>query len=210
MPVNAMRSLLVPFKRIADALSRMSARERTLAAIFAASLLGLLFFIGGYLIYSKLDALEERNAAMRQALRDLESKRSAYLQARAKIASLDTRIGSTPLQLDGFLEQVAKDTGLKIREMNPGTPEPIGKKYVRQSVDIRLGKVGLEQLVKFLRKMEQNPTNLVMVTQLSVRSRDDKHVDFDVEMTVSTFEHAPKKDKGKAEGGDKPSPKEPS
>ena len=51
----------------------------------------------------------------------------------------------------------------------------------------------LEPLAKFMRRLEQNAGNLVMVTQLSIRARDDKHVDFDVDMTVSTYERAAKK-----------------
>ena len=144
-----------------------------------------------------LGDLEERNTDTRQALRDIESQRDAYLRARAKIAALETRIGSTQLQLGGYLEQAAKETGIDIRETNPRPHEPIGKKYLQQSLDVRMSKVQLEPLVKFMRRLETSPTNLVLVTQLFIRARDDKHVDFDVDMTVSTYEHAPKKGKGK-------------
>jgi hypothetical protein len=43
----------------------------------------------------------------------------------------------------------------------------------------------------------------VVVTSLSVRTRDDKHQDLDVEMTVSTYEHAQPKDKPGAKKGEK-------
>ena len=199
-----MNSLLARIRSLGDTLERMSQRERTMAALLGAAFLGCVFLIGGYLIYSRLSDLEERNDAMRQALRDIQSKRGAYLQARAKIAQLESRIGTQPLQLSGFLEQAAKDSGIDIRETNPKAPEPVGKKYVQQSMDVRLSKVQLEPLSKFMRRLEQNPGNLVLVTQLLIRSRDDKHQEFDVDMTVSTYEHAPKKapkgKEGKEEG----------
>ncbi len=213
-----MASLQSPIKRLGDALERMSPRERNLLVALGVAAVAFVLLIGGYIIYSRLDDLEERNSAMRQALRDIERKRGPYLQARAKIAALESRIGSTPLSLNGFLDQAAKESGVEIRETNPRPPEKLGKKYLQQSVDIRLSKVQLEPLVKFMRKLETSPNNLVMVTQLSVRARDDKHVDFDVDMTVSTYEHAPKKPKstkdGKGEeegpGGADPAIKEPS
>lgn len=206
-----MNSLLARIKNLGDTFERMSQRERTMAALLGAAFTACVFLIGGYLIYSRLSDLEERNDAMRQALRDIERKRGAYLQAKAKISQLEARIGTVPLQLSGFLEQAAKDTGIDIRETNPKPPEPVGKKYVQQSMDVRLSKVQLEALTKFMRRLEQNPGNLVLVTGLFIRARDDKHVDFDVDLTVSTYEHAPKKPKGK-EGKEEgaPAEKEPS
>jgi hypothetical protein len=200
-----MNSLLARIRNLGDTLERMSQRERAMTALLGVAFVGCVFLLLGYLIYSRLADLEERNDAMRQALRDIESKRGAYLQARAKIAQLEARIGTQPLPLSGFLEQAAKDSSIDIRETNPRAPEPVGKKYVQQSMDVRLSKVQLEPLSKFMRRLEQNPGNLVLVTQLLIRARDDKHQEFDVDMTVSTYEHAPKKPpKGKdakEEGG---------
>ena len=48
----------------------------------------------------------------------------------------------------------------------------------------------LENLAKFLRGVETGP-NLVLVTGLNVRTRDDKHEELEVEMTVTTWEKAP-------------------
>lgn len=206
-----MNSLLSPIRSLGLSFERMSQRERMLAALLGATLVGLLLFFGGYLIHARLAELEEHNDAMRQALRDIERKRGAYLQARARVAQLEARIGTTPLQLSGFLEQAAKETGIDIRETNPRPPEPVGRKYLQQSMDVRLSKVKLEPLMKFLRRLELNPTNLVLVTQLLVRARDDKHEEFDVDLTVSTYEHAPGRKPGRSrgeEGG--PADKEPS
>lgn len=190
-----------PIKKIGDALERMSQRERMMIGLLGLTIAVLMLLGGWFFVHRGLSGLSERNDAMRQALRDIERKRGAYLQARAKLAALEARIGSTPLPLAGFLEQAAKDTGIDIRETNPRAPETLGKKYVQQSMDVRLSKVPLEPLLKFMRRLEQSPTNLVLVTQLFIRARDDKHVDFDVDMTVSTYEHAPKKPKAKDEGG---------
>lgn len=197
-----------PLNAVTEAIERMSPRERVLAllggAVAALCLLGVIAFIVG----SRVSDLEERNDAMRQALKDIERKRVPYLQARQKIDDLEARIGQQPLQLSGFLEGAAKEAGVEIRESNPRPPEAIGKKYLQNSMDLRLTKVTLEPLAKFLRRIETNPGNLVLVTALTVRALDDKHVDFSVDMTVSTYERAPNKKpapgKKDAKGDDAP------
>lgn len=195
-----------PLARLRDAFEGLSARERSLLALLGAVIVLLLFLVGAYTLYDRIDTLEERNLAMEKALSDIAKKRGPYLQARARQAQLDSRIGNSPLSLSGFLEGIAKEQSIEIRETNPRTPEPIGKKYIQQSVDLRLGRVKLEPLLKFMHRLETYPNNLVLVTQLSIRNRDDKHEEFEVDMTVSTYEHAPKsatkpaKSEAKAEG----------
>jgi type II secretory pathway component PulM len=187
-------------QRVREYFDGLSARERTLLTTLGV-VCGLLLVLGGaYTIYDRIDTLEENNEAMHRALRDIEKKRGPYLAARALAAQLESRIGQSPLQLSGFLEQISKETGIEIRETNPRTPEPIGKKYVQQSVDLRISKVSLEPLLKFMRRLETYQSNLVLVTQLSIRARDDKHQDFEVDMTVSTYENAPKAAAAKAGG----------
>lgn len=181
-----------PLARLRDAFEGLSARERSLLALLGAVVVLLLFLFGAYTLYDRIDSLEEQNLAMEKALSDIAKKRGPYLSARARQSQLDARIGSSPLSLSGFLEQMAKEASIEIRETNPRTPEPIGKKYIQQSVDLRLGRVKLEPLLKFMHRLETYPSNLVLVTQLSIRARDDKHEEFEVDMTVSTYEHAPK------------------
>lgn len=181
-----------PLQRLRDAFDGLSARERSLLALLGAVVVMLLLLFGAYTLYDRIDSLEEKNQAMEKALSDIAKKRGPYLSARARQAQLDSRIGNSPLSLSGFLEGVAKESSIEIRETNPRTPEPIGKKYIQQSVDLRLGRVKLEPLLKFMHRLETYPSNLVLVTQLSIRARDDKHEEFEVDMTVSTYEHAPK------------------
>ncbi|HNN95771.1 MAG TPA: hypothetical protein PKI03_26015 [Pseudomonadota bacterium] len=186
--------------RLRESLDAIPARQRAL--LFG--LLGTVLFLGTaiaiYSVYDTIDTLEEKNDAMGRALRDIEQKREAYLSAKARERNLESRIGGSSLQLSGFLEQMAKEVGIEIRETNPRSPEPVGKKYLQQSIDVRIGKVALEPLLKFMRKIETYPSNLVLVTELSIRSRDDKHQDFEVDLTISTYEHAPKTAK-KGTGG---------
>lgn len=182
-----------------DKWERLSQRERTMVTALGVTFVLMLTLIVGFLISDGLSSMEERNADMRQALRDLDTQRDNYLRMKAKAAQLDTRLGQQPVQLQGYLEQAAKEAGIDIPESNPLPPAPAGKKFIQQSVELRLHAVTLEQLVKFMRAIETGRA-LVVTNQLNVRTRDDKHEQFDVEMTVSSYErdtgkNAVKKDK---------------
>jgi Tfp pilus assembly protein PilO len=182
---------------------RLSPRERTLLAAMAGTFLVMFAVMSGFFILDGLSTLDEQNGASRDALHDIETQREAYLKAKAKAAQLEARMGKTPVQLQGFLEQVAKDTGVQIPETTEQQPVAAGKQFMERSVDIRLKQVTLESLSKFLHGVENGP-NLVIVSALNIKTRDDKHEELDVEVTVTTYEHASeKKDKGGTKKGDK-------
>jgi type II secretory pathway component PulM len=186
-----------------DRWERLSSRERTMVSALGVTFVIMVTLIVGFFITDGLATLDERNADMRQALRDIDSQRDNYRKAKEKTVQLEARMGRTPVQLQGYLEAAAKEAGVEIPESNERPAAPAGKHYVERAVDLRLRQVKLEALTKFLRKIETGPNNIVLVTSLSIRTRDDKHEELDVELTVSTYEHATEKKEKKGEKGDK-------
>jgi len=187
---------------IRDRFERLSQRERTMVGALGITFVVMLTLIVGFLITNGLSSLEESNSDMRQALRDIETQRDGYLKAKAKLSQLETRLGSGNVQLGGFLEQSAKEAGVEITESSERPAVAAGKKYTERSVELRLSKVHIESLANFLKRIETGP-NLVVVTNLLVRTRDDRHQELDVEITVATYEHAHDKGAKKGEKGDK-------
>jgi len=188
--------------RLRERWERLSARERTLLSAMGATFLAMVTIISGFLITDGLSNVEEHNSEARQALHDLETQRESYLKSKAKAAQLETRLGKTPVQLQGFLEQVAKDVGVEIPESNE-EPAQVGKQFTARSVQIRLKQVTIENLTRFLRGIETGP-NIVVVTALNMRTRDDKHQELEVELTVTTYDRNPeKKEKEKEKDKDK-------
>jgi type II secretory pathway component PulM len=180
-----------------DKWERLSQRERTMVGALGVAFVIMVTLIVGFLISDGLASLDERNADMRQALRDLDTQRDNYLRLKAKVAQMETRLGSQPVQLQAYIEAAAKESGVEIQESNERPPASTGKKFVERVVDLRLKAVTLEQLTKFMRAIETGKS-LVVVTQLNVRTRDDHHQQLDVEISVSTYEREkapPKKDK---------------
>ncbi|MEO6952195.1 MAG: type II secretion system protein GspM [Polyangia bacterium] len=185
--------------RLSERWERLSPRERTLVSAMAATFIVMITLILGFVVTDSISTVEGQNADARQALRDLDTQREPYLRAKAKANAMELRMGKTPVQLQAFLEQVAKDSGVEIPESNELAPVPAGKQFVERSVSIRLKQVKLDSLAKFLKGVEGGP-NLVVVTALRVTTRDEKHENLEVEMTVTTYDHVSDKAKSGKKG----------
>jgi hypothetical protein len=179
----------------------LSERERLMVSGLAAVTVVILLLLLGVWGRSRLGELSDDNADMRRVLKEIETNRDSYQQLKTKAQQVESRLGRGGVQLEGLLEAAARETDVEIKETNERPPVPVAnKKYNERSVDLRLPKVTIGKLSHFLRKIETGP-NLVVVTGLSARVRDDKHEDLEVELTVTTWEKAPDKPKGTAGGG---------
>jgi hypothetical protein len=184
---------------------RLSQRERTLVAVFFGSFAVLATLTIGLLITDGLASLGEENQKMREALSDIATHRDSYLKAKARVSQVESKLAHEGFALGGYVEGVAKEAGIKIPETDESPPAPVGKGFVEKTLKLRLTAVKLDALASFLRRVETGPT-LVVVRDLNIRTRDDKHQELDVELTVATWEHAPKgagkkdKDKDKDKG----------
>src|ERR1700759_5145561 len=99
-----------------DKWERLSQRERTMVGAMGVTFVLMITLIVGFLITDGLSSMDERNAEMRQALHDLDTQRDSYLRNKAKTAQMETRLGSQPVQLQGYLESAAKEGGVEIAE----------------------------------------------------------------------------------------------
>lgn len=187
---------------VRDKWERLSQRERTLVSAMLATAVVLLTLGVGYFITDGLETLDQRNSDMRQALRDLDTQRDAYLRMKAKAAQQETRLGQTPVQLQSYLEAAAKEASVELPEMQEHQAASSNKAFLERSVDLRLGAVTLEQLTKFLKAVETG-RSMVVVTQLEVHTRDDRHEQLDVTMTVTTYERHADTGKGTSKKEDK-------
>jgi type II secretory pathway component PulM len=165
---------------------RLSPRERGALGGLAAALLVVGVLLVGWIIQSGLEEIETTNDDTRRALRDLEKHKDAYMVQRQRIAALEVRMSRTPLELNRFVETAASAVGVSIAESGE-IPAVVGERYTQRGVEIKLRKVGIEQLGKLLRELENSP-HIVQITSLSVNTRWNQHQDLDVEMTVSTYE----------------------
>src|SRR5262249_16804213 len=146
-----------------DWFDRLTERERRIIALGGVVFIAMVgFLVFGY-ITTSLSSFGERNADMRQALKDLDSQRDAYRRAKSKSAEMKSRL-QREVRLQSYLEQCAKDVGIEIPESNERQPA-VGKQYTERAVELRIKQVKLETLTRFLKKIETGQT-LAVVTAL--------------------------------------------
>ena len=184
--------------RLADKISqvraqwdRYSVRERRLISSLIGLGVAMVTLLLGYFVWSGLTDMEDHNAAARQALKDIAEHREEFVEARRRMQSQEVRVSRTPVQPSSLLDAAAKEAGIaQIDEQTDRPPAPRGKKYVEKGTDLKIRRVDLLALAKFLRKLESGP-NLVVSDRLLVRARYNEHDQLDVEIGVMTFERAP-------------------
>jgi hypothetical protein len=194
------------FAQIRAQWDRLSTRERRLVSLLGGCLVACVVISVGWLITDGLRTIEERNADMRQALKDIATHREEFIRARSETNTKERMIPKEAPPLQGYLEAAAKELDITIPEMNERPPQARGKNFVEKSVDIKLRGVGLLQLAEMMRKVETGTSNVIVISRLYIRTRFNQHDQLDAEMTVSTFERGTlekPKGPGKAPRGEK-------
>jgi type II secretory pathway component PulM len=196
------RTLARPVGYFTGEWERLAPRERKALAALAIAIVTVLFVGGTYYLFSSVDELQDDNAAMREALGAIAKHRDEYLEAKARSAAQEARIGNEPPQLIADIEAAAREENVQIAESSERPTSPAGRRYSEHDVDIKIREVDLQSLTKFLRRLETGP-RLVFFTRLAIKKRYSETEKLDVEATATAFERAredkPKKKPGVAE-----------
>jgi hypothetical protein len=158
-----------------------------------------------YFVFSSIGELEEGNGTIRQALMEISKHRDEYMEAKARGAANDARIGNDPPQLTSDLEAAAREESVQIAESNERPTTPAGRRYVQHDVDLKLRDVDLQSLTKFMHRVETGP-RLIYFSRLSIKRRYSEAEKLDVEATATAFEKLredAKPKKTKPDGKDK-------
>jgi len=178
----------------------MAPRERSLVAALGAAVLLLVMFVGGFMFFSGLSDVADRNENIREALKAIARNRTEYLQAKDQMRALEVRIGTVTPQLATDLESAAREVGVQIPETTERPAVPSGQRYMEHMVDVTLRQVDLRQLSKFLYKLETGQ-HLIFVTGLDLRRRFAEKDKLDVKLTATAIERVqPQPPKRKARG----------
>ncbi|MCG5054811.1 MAG: type II secretion system protein M [Myxococcales bacterium] len=176
-----------PLAAVAGEWDRMAPRERRLVAALGAAVVLMVMFVGGFMFFSSLGDVETRNEEIRDALKAIARNRNEYLEAKGQMRALEVRIGSIPPQLATDLEAAAREVGIQIPETNERPAAAVGKRYMEHNVDVTLRQVDLQQLARFLHKLETGQ-HMIYVTRLDVRRRFAEKDKLDVKLTASGIE----------------------
>src|SRR6478736_4034574 len=177
-----------PYSYVVGEVERWSPKKRQTVSLGVGALVVVVFAYVTYTTFSSISDLREGNMAIREALAAIAENRDVYLEAKARNAALEARIGNEPPQLTGDIEAAARAENVKIDEQTERPAVPAGKRYVEHDVDLRVREVDLQSLTKFLKRVETGP-RLIFFTRMSLKHRYSSDSDkLDAELTATAIE----------------------
>ena len=190
---------------IADRIDRLDARERQLLGVLIAVFLGIVVLLVPLAVSAFVSSRRSENEELKQAVAAIQENRELVRKHNEEREVVLARYAQAAPPLAGFLDKLAKDSGLEIPESQDRAPVPHGKKFEERSTKIVLRKVGMLNLVKFMERIEQSG-HPVMISRLNIRKRGTEQDSYDVEMFVSSYvRNADAKEAKPGESGNTPS-----
>lgn len=167
----------------------MTPREQTIALAAAAVILVLIVVLPVALASSRIGKLERDVGDGKKQLKEIMYALESYEMKKAELIETQRVLsGGFDTTLSSTIETLADANGLKdkidsLKEKPPSQSDIVDE----SSVDVKLKKISLEQLVNFLFAIEHHPEKVLRLRQLSVKTRFDNKLELDAMFTVSTF-----------------------
>jgi hypothetical protein len=131
------------------AYENLNERERKLVTLLGGVALALFVLLPLYLMNAAIEDLEQENNAIVEVLRDLDRARPALRQKDLERQAAMKLYESSAPSLGSFLEQMASDQGLMVREVTDQPEKDLGD-YRRRHVRVTLPNVGLVEVVHMM------------------------------------------------------------
>jgi len=174
-----------------DFLYKLSARERWFV-------LGAVIFVGSALFFAIIinPAVDKKQRYLRMAkdkrqdLVQFNEFASEYRSLQATLAQMEKKVaaGSSDMSMLAVMESNARKLGLadRIASMKPFTSE-LESGMVQSSVEMRMEKVDLKGLVRFIEAIETGPY-MAVTTRLRIKTRFDDTSLLDTTLLVTKLE----------------------
>ncbi|MCA9656231.1 MAG: hypothetical protein H6712_15395 [Myxococcales bacterium] len=181
--------------------SRLTPRERTYILVLV-----LVFFMMGTLVllYMRDKALRETEneiADLRTALEMVHTKGAVYKEKLEQKREREAKISDESLFFSTLLEEAsAVAENVQANNQEELQPVDLGGGLSKRSYKFNLRSVTLEDLVKFLTKIESKPGHIIVTESLLIRSPSNSEDRLNADVTISTWERQPEEG---AEGDDK-------
>jgi type II secretory pathway component PulM len=185
--MEKLRALLSDVQQYLAAASPRERRMLGLAALGIAAFILFVTWISFARAISRADtALEERRLDF-EKVKALSANYSTQEQERQL---LEARLRQSPPALMGFVDERAKAEGIEVGGMSDrGISGGTGGKPRESSVEVNLGKVPLDKLMRLLQAIESSP-GVVKVRRLRLRKNPDNKETLDVSLTVTAWQGA--------------------
>lgn len=167
----------------------MSPREQTIALVVAAVVLVLIVILPVTVASGRISKLERDLDDGKKQFKDIMHEIDTYNQRKGELAQIQqTMAGGFDSSLTTTIETLAETNGIKdkIDSVKEKAAAP-SDMFDEVSVDVKLKKVNLEQVVNFLFAIEHHPEKMLRLKQLSIKPRYDNKQELDTSFTVSTY-----------------------
>lgn len=177
---------------LSERIERLEDRERRLLVILAAVGFVLVVFLVPLGVTAALHGSRSDNDALRDAIAQITTSRAEVERSRALRQAIEARYASPAPPLASLLAGLAAEVGVGIPETQDRQPVPHGKRYEEKATRIKLQRVGMLKIARFMERVEQSGFP-VSITLLTIRKRGVEPDSYDVDMVVSAFERKPDK-----------------
>jgi len=174
--------------------SRLTARERTYVLVLI-----LVFFMMGTLVllYLRDKAVRESEdeiATMRRALDMVHTRGAVYKERLAEKEKREAKISDKSLLFSTLLEEASAVA----ESVQPANEEELSKVdlgggLLKRSYKFNIRSVVLEDLIKFLTKIESKEGHIIITEGLLIRSPSNAEDRLNVDVTISTWERRAEK-----------------
>ncbi len=173
-------------------LKQLNSREKLFIGMGGGALAVILLVYAGVLpLLERRERGVQRIVALERELTEMQVYRAEYNQLQAETRRTAGLLKKRPadFSLFSFLDQLAGSTGIKskIDYMKPSNVKDLEKKSNRSRVEIKLNEVTLEQVSRFLYRIETSP-HLISVPRLSVKQKQQASGFLEAVLQVETPE----------------------
>lgn len=167
----------------------MNPKEQTVALVVAVAAVLLVLILPVVVASSRISKLEGDVERGRDQLRDVMRAVESYDEKTAQLKGLQKAVGGGfDSSISTTLESIAETSGIKDRidalKEKPTTPT---ETFDEASVDVRLKKMKIQELVDYLYAIENNQNSVLRLKQLSIKTRFDNKQELDASFTISTY-----------------------
>lgn len=172
-------------ERLRQVWEDLNERERKLMLLLGITLAVLILFLPAFLAYRSVSEIADENEAIRDALRQMETRSGELSQRRAQRLAAERRYRTKPPSLGSFLEERTRQAGVQLGSVTDEADERVGG-FLKRTTRARLDNINLRALVQLMTLIENSGFAIAIdfVRIEHFRSGDS----YDVELGLSSFE----------------------
>ena len=167
----------------------MNSREQTIALVVAGVIAALVIIVPISVASGRIGRLERDIDRGQKQVRDIVREIDKYQDLRSELIAAEKKLaGGFDSSIATTMESLATKAGIggqidSLKEKPTATSDLLDE----VTVDVRLKKVGLKDLITYLHSIEQNPTKLLRLRTLDIKPRYDNKSELNASFSVSTF-----------------------